>query len=227
MVNVWKGGKQLGVWVLEGGDCAYPCVWLRTAYPCVSSEHICVCYSILMSLSFLSLFVCVSNAFVVCLCIFTLACNSYIHIRSRTLVIEWSCPHLTLSFWVKIEGISSLLTQLVMPSGGITHRPVPSPSKQGSSRSPSVHTNDREQGKQWDNILVEVVEWGCFTYDLLLFHYKHELSIAIIEIEGRFRQVFFVPYAPTFLRAVSEEEKRGFMFSDGLYVHRVLVNVIP
>lgn len=42
----------------------------------------------------------------------------YIRICLCALIIEWSCLHLTFSFQVKIEGISLLLTQLLMPSGG-------------------------------------------------------------------------------------------------------------
>lgn len=91
------------------------------------------------------------------------------------------------SFQVKIEGISSLLTQLVMPSGGITHRPVPSPSKQGSScRLVSIPmTGDKESSEITCcnvqlQLLVEVVEGGHMSPPRLL--YIQLVAVPLLEL---------------------------------------------
>ncbi len=205
---VWKGRKQLGVWVLDGGDCAYPCVWLCTVNPCASFEYICLLQFSNDFVLAVCLCVCVcvcvclcvyahTDAWAACLYIFTTACthtSTYVYVAP---VINWSRLRLTFSFQVRIEGISLLLTQLVMPYGGITHRPVPSPSKQGTSHHlVSVPmTGDKESREIaycscWWKWWREVIAWNCFTCNSLLFSLlaEHNETVVVVDTFVMFNQ---------------------------------------
>ena len=89
------------------------------------------------------------NARAVFLCIFARQLHPYIHMYLCMLITERNRLRSALSFQVKIEAISELLTQLVVPSGCIAHCPVPSPSKQcSSSRLMSIPmTGDKENSE--------------------------------------------------------------------------------
>lgn len=135
---VWKGRKQLGVWALEEGDCAYPRVWLCSTKPYVSCEYMCVCYTMLISLSLLSLFSCAL------VCLRTLIHVLYFCAHSLpTVPID---PHTFMYArnWMKLSTFCAFIPSkdwghlLAIDTAGDAiwgHHtpPVPSPSKQGSS----------------------------------------------------------------------------------------------